>query len=398
MLIINSLMKGVEVSLVNKLLFFLFIFLAFSCEQNDVFKHIVTSDSSKSITNFFFDALGATGVIDEGALTIDITVPYGTDVTALQASFVSTGVLVEVSGVEQISGTTSNDFTFPVTYVITAENGTTQDYTVTVTVETPPSAEKFITDFSFDALGATGVIDEGALTIDVTVPYATDVTALQATFITTGVLVEISGVEQISGITVNDFSAALVYTVTAEDSSTQDYTVTVTVSTGTPYQILNNPAGGSAVFGYSAAYGNLAEGQSVYIDTDLYIESFALSFGTIYTDVTLRLQIRDDAGSILQVQDVDLIYGSFTGGWVTWSGINRNVTSGTTLIFTVSIVGALSDSNKTSSIAFINSDTYTGGDRYTSRGSYDDTAVEDWANWGISSGNDLNFDLQGQSY
>ena len=34
----------------------------------------------------------------------------------------------------QISGTTANDFTTPVTYTVTAADDSTQDYTVTVTI------------------------------------------------------------------------------------------------------------------------------------------------------------------------------------------------------------------------------------------------------------------------
>jgi uncharacterized repeat protein (TIGR02543 family) len=46
---------------------------------------------------------------------------------------------VKVGGTPQVSGTTSNNFTSPVTYAVTAQdNATTKDWTVTVTV-TPPA-------------------------------------------------------------------------------------------------------------------------------------------------------------------------------------------------------------------------------------------------------------------
>ena len=50
-----------------------------------------------------------------------------------------------------------------------------------------------------------------------------------ATFTTTGASVKVGSTVQVSGTTANDFTAPLVYTVTAADHSTQDYTVTVTV-------------------------------------------------------------------------------------------------------------------------------------------------------------------------
>ncbi|MFO7570923.1 MAG: DUF1566 domain-containing protein [Smithellaceae bacterium] len=48
------------------------------------------------------------------------------------ATFSTTGVRVEVGAEEQVSGVTANDFTNPVAYTVTAENGSTQDYIVSV--------------------------------------------------------------------------------------------------------------------------------------------------------------------------------------------------------------------------------------------------------------------------
>jgi len=87
---------------------------------------------------------------------------------------------------------------------------------------------KDLTAFSFSSPAATGVIS--GRNIVVTVPIATDVTVLVATFSTTGASVAINGVNQIIGVTANDFSSVLTYTVTAQDASTKNYTVTVKVS------------------------------------------------------------------------------------------------------------------------------------------------------------------------
>lgn len=88
--------------------------------------------SDKAITAFAITAPAATGVINEGAKTITVTVPYGTVVTALVATFTATGTSVKVSGTEQTSGTTANDFTNTVTYTVAAEDGSTADYAVSV--------------------------------------------------------------------------------------------------------------------------------------------------------------------------------------------------------------------------------------------------------------------------
>ncbi len=88
------------------------------------------AENEKSILSFRFDALDEEGAIDEIARRISFLLPAGTDVTELVPTIeVSEGATVEpASGVAQ-------DFTIPVNYTVTAQNGTTAVYTVTVVVE-----------------------------------------------------------------------------------------------------------------------------------------------------------------------------------------------------------------------------------------------------------------------
>lgn len=74
--------------------------------------------------------------IDYSAHTIAIDVANGTNPAALVATFeLSDGASAAVGATPQVSGTTANDFSSPVEYVVTAEDGvTTQTWTVTVTV------------------------------------------------------------------------------------------------------------------------------------------------------------------------------------------------------------------------------------------------------------------------
>ena len=169
----------------------------------------------------------ATGVITESTHTITITVPNGTDVKNLITTFTaSTGASVKVNSTVQQSGTTTNDFTNPVVYTVTAAFGWIQDYTVTVIVA-PLSSAKAITAFTFPTSTAT-TINEVAHTITVTVPLGTIVTNLRATFTaSTGASVEVNSTVQQSGVTTNDFTDSVTYTVKAEDVTIQDYTVMV---------------------------------------------------------------------------------------------------------------------------------------------------------------------------
>ena len=88
------------------------------------------ADSEKSILSFRFAALDYDGVIDEVLHRVDCVLPAETDITQL----VPTIVVSEGATVEPASGV-AQDFTNPVTYTVTAQNGTAAVYTVTVVVE-----------------------------------------------------------------------------------------------------------------------------------------------------------------------------------------------------------------------------------------------------------------------
>jgi hypothetical protein len=90
------------------------------------------SAASKAFTAYSLD--GVLGTINEVAKTIRVVMPSGTAVTSLIASFTTTGSSVKVGSTTQVSGTTVNNFTSPVVYVVTAADASTVNYTVTVTV------------------------------------------------------------------------------------------------------------------------------------------------------------------------------------------------------------------------------------------------------------------------
>jgi ribosomal protein L21E len=212
----------------------------------------IASNSAKAITSYSFAGYtGAAGTINETAKTIAVTVPFGTPLTALVATFTTTGTGVKVGTTVQTSAATPNDFTSPVVYTVTAGDASTVNYTVTVTVA--QNTAKAITAYSFALYaGATGTINETAKTIAVIVPYGTPLTALVATFTTTGTGVKVGTTVQTSTATPNDFTSPVVYTVTAGDASTVNYTVTVTVS----QSIVLGLAGTFAILATSAISGS----------------------------------------------------------------------------------------------------------------------------------------------
>ena len=84
-----------------------------------------------------------TGTIDTDARTVAVTLPAGTTVTSLVATFTVFGDIVDavkVGGVTQTSGTTTNNFTSAVEYDLFDGTSELATYTVTVTVTTTTAA------------------------------------------------------------------------------------------------------------------------------------------------------------------------------------------------------------------------------------------------------------------
>ncbi|MFH0762210.1 MAG: hypothetical protein V2A67_11970, partial [Bacteroidota bacterium] len=167
---------------------------------------------------------------------IAVSVKYGTNLAALTASFtVSDGATVTpAAGVI--------NFTNPVTFTVTSQAGVANTYTVTVTTRAENTEKKLLT-YWFDsdynsALGGTdavGTVDETAKKVSVWIPWAARnaVSALKASFtLSTGALMthsEDTQVLQTSGVSANDFTTPVAYTVWAENCTSVEYFVTVNV-------------------------------------------------------------------------------------------------------------------------------------------------------------------------
>jgi len=106
--------------------------------------------------------------------------------------------------------------------------------------EVEKSSEKNIVSFVFEDLSpeVTATIDQSSKVIEAEVSHDTDITALKPTID----ISEKATVSPVSGETV-DFSEDVVYTVTAEDESTVEYTVKITKSE--PPLVLDAIVGGT---------------------------------------------------------------------------------------------------------------------------------------------------------
>lgn len=87
----------------------------------------------KSIAAFSIPEQTGPAAINATAHTVTLEVAAGTDLSALTAYFkLSPYATAKVGTTDQVSGVTENNFTAAVTYTVTAENGETQEWTVTV--------------------------------------------------------------------------------------------------------------------------------------------------------------------------------------------------------------------------------------------------------------------------
>ncbi len=99
-------------------------FLLLSCGEDEP---EITKSSAKEITEFLAD--GISGEIDDSAKSISLKMRHGTDISVLTP-------YIKVSSKASISpaSNTMQDFTNPVKYTVTAEDGSTVDYTASAIV------------------------------------------------------------------------------------------------------------------------------------------------------------------------------------------------------------------------------------------------------------------------
>ena len=189
--------------------------------------------SDDSVTSFTFsNNTSIQPEIMEGVNCINATVSYNDNLTALIPNIVinTSATISPLSGIPR-------DFTNPVTYTITAQDGSRKSYTVNLTrmlkTEAPTDG---ITGFSFPSLNAIGTIDGANHIITVTVHKGSNITNLLPTVtVADGETVNAyslssAGYEIPLGMQVPlDFSRAVEwqYIVTKADGSQEYYQVNV---------------------------------------------------------------------------------------------------------------------------------------------------------------------------
>jgi len=183
-----------------------------------------------SIGSFDFTELdpAVVGKVNEIDFTVNLTVPYGTDLATLVPT-----IIVSDNATVSPASDIAQDFTNDVVYTVTAENGDEQPYTVSVAIA--QNTENSILTFDFNELdpAVVGSIDEVSHIVTLLIPYGTDL----ATLIPTLTISDNATVSPASDVE-QDFTNDVVYTVTAENGDEQSYTVSVTVESNTENKVM----------------------------------------------------------------------------------------------------------------------------------------------------------------
>ena len=203
----------------------IFLIINSGCSKDDEpEKEDIVKSSEKELLSFSFLAennsalaTDVAGNINATAKTILINLASDTPLITLTPTF-------SISQKAGIDNEGAQDFTNPVTYTVTAEDGSVNSYTVTALSN---SSAKQITSFVFLLtnnpidINVVATIDEENKTITAAMPPGTDLSGLLPE-------VKLSELATLDLDTAQNFIEPLEYTVTAEDGSIATYTVTIT--------------------------------------------------------------------------------------------------------------------------------------------------------------------------
>jgi hypothetical protein len=276
-------------------------------------------NSAKSIDTFSIAwstgggaASSVPGTIDQALKTIKATVPHATILTPMIATFTaSPGVSVTVGSVTQVSGSTQNDYTLPVSYKVTAADDSYATYTALISRD-PTLA-------SLDISPASAVVPVGA-----TQQFVATATYLDASIedvtTTANWTSAASGVASVGlhtglavGVTANGtpvvITAAIggqTQTATAAMTVTNAALLSIAVSPATGAKI---PVGGTQQF---VAIGTYTDGSTSVVTTTADWTSAAGASIGLNTGLATG-EIANATPVVITATKIDSVYGSVSG-------------------------------------------------------------------------------------
>ena len=186
-------------------------------------KVFMLPDTNCSMYSFGFSNPSASGIITQNQYggTVDITVPYGTNISQLTAFFtVDSNTIVTIKNIKQVSGSTVNNFTNIITYNISAQNIRYQkQYRVRVTIA-KNTADNLLS-FRYKGLPDSGTItsDTTGGIVNINVPFGANLNGLIPVFtLSNNASAFVNNTLQKSGISSGNFTDTVVYKIISEDS------------------------------------------------------------------------------------------------------------------------------------------------------------------------------------
>lgn len=219
-------------------LFLVLLSLLYSCKDD------ISQDSSKELLSFVIEARYNSQILEKDIVgkidnnTITLAFPDNIDLDQITVTFAFKGKEILISGNKQVSGFTSNNFNNPIIYTIIAEDLTEISYKVII--------ERYDEGLTFSSFSFPKSINPflkkdytctvGDEKIESRIPSSSK--SLIATFETKAKGIFINGIPQESGITLNDFSKPVTYTLVSESGFKKTYSVNITWASAIPQIII----------------------------------------------------------------------------------------------------------------------------------------------------------------
>ncbi|MCK9340094.1 MAG: GEVED domain-containing protein, partial [Bacteroidales bacterium] len=173
--------------------------------------------SENDILTFTLPDATQPSVIDAENHTVTAEISVSADITAQTPTI----TVSDYATISPLSGVVQ-DFTTPVVYTVTAEDASTQEWTVTVTQAVSASSANDIVAFTFAHQIGDAVIDTNNHTVNASAEWDYSLTAIAPTITVS----DLATITPLSGVA-QDFTAPVVYIVTAEDLTEQTWTVSI---------------------------------------------------------------------------------------------------------------------------------------------------------------------------
>ncbi|MEM0939765.1 MAG: DUF5018 domain-containing protein [Bacteroidota bacterium] len=256
----------------------------------------IVPNNETDILAFGFGGQTGDPVIDPTNHTVTVEVAQGSNITSLIPT-----ITVSREATISPNGGLAQDFTNPVTYIITAQDGTVQNWIVTVTVGLANTATDIVA-MTISQQTGEATIDATNHTVSVSIEEDWDLTSLVPLItVSTGAIISPE-----SAVT-QDFTNPFTYTVIAQDeTTTQDWTITVTNSASGGTDNGGNSNGGNS----NQEDGNLA---AYYTRTNF--EEYTEQISGEYADVIVRV---GDLGNLVFSREY-----SFRPNWIYDGGSER---------------------------------------------------------------------------